>query len=127
MSPTPIPSPGDILSRTRLPVTHYGTVVGPQQVLDIVPGGPPRVVSLEQFADGCPITLRRPRPHDVPERLARARQIAESHRLYDLLAFNCEHLKNLIATGKAQSETVQLIGLAAMAFVIVVLVRGRGH
>ena len=101
-----IPSPGDILSRRAGPLTHYDTAVDPHQVVDIVPGGPPRVVFLEQFADGKPVSRQRPHPDDLPAILARARQVGENQSPYNVITFNCEHLKNFILSGKPYSETV---------------------
>ena len=124
----PIPSPGDILSRRAGPVIHYGTAVDPHQVVDIVLGGPPRVVSLEQFADGNPVSIQRPHPDDRPAILARARQVGENQNPYNVITFNCEHLKNFILSGKPYSETVRIAALAALVGVgIWFLARGRGH
>ena len=121
----PIPLPGDILSRRTGPVTHYGTAVDLLRVLDIVPGGPPRVVSLEHFADGNPVSLQRPHPDDVPAILARALHVANSQSLYNIVTFNCEHLKNFIHSGKPYSESVRtVLGLLAVGVGIWVLARG---
>ena len=123
----PNPTPGDILSRTSGLVTHYGTAVDSDRVLDIVPGGPTRIVSLEQFAVGNPVSLRRPDPDDLPRALARARQVTGSQRVYDPVTFNCEHVKNFVLSGKAYSETViALVGLLAVVG-IWALARERGH
>ena len=123
----PIPLAGDLLSRRKGALTHYGIALGPHGVLEIVPGGPARVVFLDQFADGNPVGLRRPRPDDRPAILARARQAGEDQRLYNPITFNCEHLKNLVLSGKPYSETVLAIALGLLAGVgIWVLARGRG-
>ena len=111
MRATPIPSPGDILSRRTGPVAHYGIALGFDLVLDIVSGGPPRIVSLEKFADGKPVSLRRMDPDDLPTAIARAREIAESEDLYNVITFNCEHLKNFVQSGRRYSETVIVLGL----------------
>ncbi len=117
------PSPGDTLSRRAGPVTHYGTAVERDRVLDIVPGGPPRIVSLEQFANGSPVGFRRPPRSDVAAILARARQVAGCDRPYDLLTFNCEHVKKLVRSGRRYSETA--IALALLAGGMWLLARGR--
>ena len=122
-----IPSAGDSLSRRKGAVTHYGIALGPYRVLDIVPGGPPRVVVPEEFADGHPVTLRRPHPAERLEILARARQVAGNDRRYNALTFNCEHLKNFVLSGKPYSETVRIAALGMLAVGIYVLARGRGH
>src|SRR5690606_7474012 len=36
--------PGDLLSRRKGAVTHYGVAINHEQVVDIVPGGRPRLV-----------------------------------------------------------------------------------
>lgn len=123
-----IPSPGDMLSRRAGLVTHYGTAVHPHQVVDIMPGGPPRVVSPEQFADGNPVSRRRPHPDDVPAILPRARQVGENQSSYNVITFNCEHVKNFILSGKPYSETVIALALVVLVGVgICFLARGRGH
>lgn len=120
----PIPLPGDMLSRRAGAVTHYGTAVDPLRVLDIVPGGPPRVVSLEQFANGDPVSLQRPHPDDLPAIHARTLRVAENQRLYNIVTFNCEHLKNFIHSGETYSETVQtVLRLLVVGVGIWVLVR----
>lgn len=122
------PSAGDILWRRKGALTHYGVALGPHVVLDIVPGGPPRVVFLEQFADGNPVGVRQPHPEDRPAILARARRAEAEQRAYDPVAFNCEHLKNLVVSGRPHSETVATIALALLAGLgIWALARGGGH
>ena len=124
----PIPLPGDMLSRRAGPVTHYGTVMNPHQVLDIVPGRRPRVVPLEQFADGKPVSLHRPHANALPTILARTLQATESQSPYNIFTFNCEHLKNFIHSGKPYSETVQaVLGLLVVGVGVWVLARGSGH
>lgn len=122
-----IPSPGDMLWRRTGAVTHYGTAVGSYRVLDIVPGGPPRVVSLEQFADGNPVSLRRPHPDELPAILLRAREVEEDQTMYNVITFNCEHLKNFVLSGKPYSETVLTIAIGLLAGGIWVLASGRRH
>ncbi len=120
-----IPSPGDSLSRDAGLVTHYGVAVGWCQVLDIVRGGPPRIVPLKQFAAGQPVSLRRTHADARPAVIARAWEVAESQNLYNIITFNCEHLKNFVLTGRRYSETVTALGLLLIS--ICVLARGRGH
>ena len=69
------------------------------------------------------------RPHfdDLPAILARARQAGEDQRPYNPITFNCEHLKNLVLSGKPHSETVTIaLGLLVGGLGIWVLARGRG-
>ena len=96
-------------------------------MLDIMPGGPPRVVALEQFADGKRVRVRRPRPEELPGIRARARQVAEMQRRYDPIAFNCEHVKNLVRFGNAYSETVLLASVLVVGIGIYALARGGGQ
>ena len=123
----PNASLGDILWRpSGLGVTHFGIALGSDLVFDIVPGGGPRVVSRKQFAAGKSVSLRRSHLNDVRPLLARMRQAADSQRLYDPIAFNCEHLKNFVLSGEKYSETVIALGLLAIVG-IWALARGRGH
>ena len=126
MSAVPVPVPGDILSRWAGLLVHYGTAVGRDRVLDIVPGGPPRVVSLEVFAAGRPVRVQRPGADRVPAMLARARRLAESGSLYNVVTFNCEHVKNIVLAGKPYSETLGVLGLlAGFGLCVLALARGR--
>ncbi|MYD94155.1 MAG: hypothetical protein F4Y02_10775 [Chloroflexi bacterium] len=118
------PAPGDLLSRAAGLVTHYGITMASDQVLDIVPGGPPRVVSFGQFADGRTVNVHRPHPEDLPAVLSRVWQVAEIKSPYNLITFNCEHLKNLSLSGKRYSETVLIVlGLVVIG---ICFARGRG-
>lgn len=126
----PIPFAGDILSRkSDHLVVHYGVAVNGHQVLDIVRGGAPRIVSLARFADGKPVTLHvRPNPADLPAIYARMRQRAASQDPYDILTNNCEHLKNFVLSDESYSETVQQ-GVFGLLLVVglYVLTRGRAN
>ena len=124
-----IPLTGDVLSRMSILFDHYGVAVNRHQVLDIVPGGPPRVVSYAQFADSKPVKLHeRPAPNDLPAIYLRVRQAAANQNGYDVLSNNCEHLKNYVLSGNPYSETVRggvVFGL--LAFVGVCVLAGRGN
>lgn len=124
----PIPLTGDVLSRNSGPVIHYGVAVNRHQVLDIVPGGPSRVVSLAQFANGRPVKLhQRPVPDDIPAIYSRVRQAAANQNAYDILSNNCEHLKNFVLSGKPYSETVRGAVFGLLVFVGVCVLARRGN
>ena len=125
----PSPLPGDILSRTSdLLVDHFGIAVNRHLVLDIVPGGAPRIVSLARFAAGRPFRLaHRPNRDELPAIFARVRQGAASKDVYDVLTNNCEHLKNFVLSGESYSESVRfLLGCIAVVGLCAFL-RGRAN
>ena len=123
----PIPLTGDVLSRNSIPFNHYGVAMNRHQVLDIVPGGPPRVVSLAQFAKGGPVKLhQRPGLYDLPAICSRVRQAAANQNDYDFLSNNCEHLKNFVLSGKPYSETVRGVVFGLLVFVGVCFLARRG-
>lgn len=124
----PIPSMGDVLSRMSSFVIHYGVAVNQYQVLEIVPGGAPRIVSLAQFAKGRPVKLhQRPGPDDLPPIYLRVRQAAANQNAYDILSNNCEHLKNFVMSGKPYSETVRGVVFGLLVFVGVCVLARRGN
>lgn len=117
--------PGDLLWRSKGPVIHYGFALNPYQVLDIVPGGSPRTVSLAEFANGNSVYLQRPNPNDRPAILARAHQVATNGTPYNIATFNCEHVKNFILSGNPYSETVlTVVGLLAFLGIAGLVARG---
>ena len=122
-----VPSPGDTLSRNGGLVIHYGTALPLGRVLDIVPGGPPRVVSFEQFADGKSVRVRETHGVDVSAVLARAIEIAATQKTYSAISCNCEHVKNFVRSGTRYSETVTITLLSALLAGLYVLWRGRGQ
>ena len=117
-------APGDAVSRRKGPVTHWGVVVAQNLVLDIVPGGTPRLISLWQFSDDQPLTVHTSSEEDRPAILRRAWQVQADPRMYDAFRNNCQHLKNFILTGERYSETLQEIG-ALTAIATLLMLAGR--
>lgn len=119
---------GDILSRMSGFVIHYGVAVNRHEVLDIMPGGASRVVSVAQFADGGPVYLhQRPSPDDLSAIYSRIRQGAANQSAYNILTNNCEHLKNFILSGKSYSETVRVAFILLAVAGVCAIARGRGN
>lgn len=115
---------GDLLSRPKGLVTHYGIAVASTEVLEIVPQSIPRIVTLERFANGRRVQVRQSHTSDRPAIVSRARQVASSGKLYNFATYNCEHVKNYVLTGTAYSESVRLmIGLLFAVGAIAVVAR----
>ena len=111
--------PGDALSRQKGPITHYGIALDDDSVLEIVPDSTPRLVTVEEFADGNPIWIRRSPEEERPYIVERAMHVLLNLKEYRYLTNNCEHLKNFVLTGKPYSETVWLLtGIAFAAIAI---------
>lgn len=106
--------PGNLVTRAKGLVTHFGVIVGPDCVLHIVPNGTPRTVSLAEFAQGHVVTQTAVRDAERAGILDRAYAIANTPWRYDLIGFNCEHVKNYVLTGKPYSETVQAAAIACV-------------
>ena len=102
--------PGDGVSRRKGLVTHWGVVVAHNLILDIVPGGRPRLVSLWQFSENQPVTVHPSPNDDRPAILERAWCVQSDPQIYDAFCNNCQHVKNFILTGERYSETLQGIG-----------------
>ena len=118
--------PGDELSRKKGLITHYGIALDDDRVLEIVPENTPRQVSFEEFANGKPIGIRRPPEEERPFILERAMQVLLNREEYRLLTNNCEHLKNLVLTGSAHSESVRLLAFLAVASLAIYAATRRG-
>ena len=118
--------PGDELSRQKGPITHYGIAFGDGRVLEIVPGSMPRLVAIEKFADGKPIRIRRSPEEERPSILVRAQHVLQNPEEYRYLTNNCQHLKSFVLTGSAQSESVRLLALIALASIAIYSAVRRG-
>ena len=111
--------PGDELSRRKGLITHYGIALHDDSVLEIVPESTHRLVSFEEFANGKPIGIRRPPEEELPYILQRAMHVLLNRKEYRLLTYNCEHMKNLVLTGRAHSESVRLLAFLAFACIAI--------
>ena len=100
-SPTAL-RPGDVVSRPKGLVTHVGLVVDGGGVLHNVPGEGEHVTSLESFAAGKPVSVRRADSSARLRMLARAGHDVGG-RDYHLLRNNCEHTVNRARDGHAHS------------------------
>lgn len=118
--------PGDALWRWKGAVQHWGIYWSPSQVLDIVPGSMPRLVTLQQFANGAKVYVQRPNDADRPAILARAWLLWENPSRYHLLRYNCEHLKNFVIHGRAYSDGIGLLTAIALFSGLALLTRRAG-
>ena len=118
--------PGDELSRQKGLITHYGIALDDDSVLEIAPDSTPRLVSVEEFADGKPIGIRQPPEDERPSILERAMHVLWNREEYRFLTNNCEHLKNFVLTGSAHSESVRLLAIISFASIVIYAATRRG-
>ena len=107
----PVFFPGDGLSRPKGPREHHGIALTEALVLEIVPNSIPRLVSLDVFAAGKPVTIHRSSDNERTAILARAWRAYTNAKEYRYLTNNCQHLKNYVLTGNAYSEDVRSLFL----------------
>jgi len=105
---------GARLVTPRRGYTHHGIYVGAGRVVHYeglswgLHRGPVKEVSLEEFADGCPVTIK-PVAHvrySGAQVAARARSRLGEDR-YRLITNNCEHFCEWCIRGEARSEQVE--------------------
>ena len=113
---------GDALWRTvnGTFVAHYGIVVGfnfaTPIILENQKGIGLRLVTYQDFANNKKVTVEL-RPHDRTwEYEQRIHQVLDKNSHYNLIEWNCEHLKNFIQLGESKSG--QLVGVGIMAGVV---------
>jgi hypothetical protein len=110
---------GDGLWRivTGTMLSHHGVVVGfngeVPVILENQKGLGSRLVSYDEFAKNRKVRIE-PRPHGEEwEFVTRAQNVLSSKKEYQLLEWNCEHLKNFVQFGR--SESPQLVGITLLA------------
>lgn len=118
--------PDDELSRQKGLVTHYGIAFDYDSVMEIMPNSTPRLVTVEEFADGNPIGIRQSPEEERPSIMQRAMLVLSVPEEYRYLTNNCEHLKNFVLTGKPYSETVWRLAFIAFATITIYAVKRRG-
>ena|ERR1700722_2123591 len=78
------------------------------------------ITDLTRFAEGQPVLLhRRPISAQVPQILARVDN--SIGKPYHLFAQNCEHFASFAFDGKAESKSIQIVGLLAAGAVVLKL------
>jgi hypothetical protein len=119
---------------SRSGVWHHGIVfrmmfatwgVGSVEIANNVKAGGITVSDWDQFSEGRPVVLvqRASSPAHVEQILARVETGLGQH--YNLFAQNCEHFASFAFNGKAESKSMQILGLVAAGAVIVKLLAGK--
>lgn len=97
---------GDILTRRKGLVTHYGVYIGNDLVLDILPNQSKRgcrLVTFEEFSNGKAVSVVKCEPVDgFEDRINEVLTLG-----YQLLSNNCEHIANYVARNQRISKQVQ--------------------
>lgn len=89
------------------------------------PAGGVEHVLEETFAKGRPIYIEQ-RAQPGQEESVAARALALVGRQYDLLGFNCEHVANFAANGRAESGQVRRALVSVAGAVVVALLNQNG-
>jgi hypothetical protein len=119
---------GDMIRIQRFGYSHIGIYVGWMRGRNCVVHndkfGGVVLSTLEEFSDNQPVHIHKKAPDDYFVRtMIKGRAMALLGKKYDLLTFNCEHLANLVQSGKSESPQLQgavllflcIIGVAALA------------
>jgi hypothetical protein len=109
---------------------HYGvcTGLGPDGQLWFVhntPDGGVVHATQSAFAGGRPIHVEQ-RAVPGQQAVVAARALSLVGRRYDLLSFNCEHVANLAANGRAESKQVQRGVVATVSLILLALANQNG-
>lgn len=108
---------GDFLLRPKcLGISHVGVWLGGGRVFHNAPGRGEHVSSVEEFAQGEPVTVKATNA-DAASVSVRVHSRLSAPQPYDALSNNCEHTANHVVTGKAFSHQ-----LVAGVVVLVALV-----
>lgn len=96
---------GDILTRRKGLVTHFGVYTGFDRVLHIQPEHGCRLVTFDEFSDGKAVSIEKYEPvagfeDRISEVLTRG---------YKLIGGNCEHIANYVARNQHVSRQVQAV------------------
>jgi hypothetical protein len=93
---------------------HYGTALDGGLVAHTTPEKGKHVSTLEEFAEGRPISIRRRRRTAIENLLIQQRAIADIGKPYLPAAANCEHDVTMIHDGRPYSPMLQsfVVGLA---------------
>lgn len=94
---------GDFLLRPKcLGISHVGVWLGGGRVFHNAPGRGEHVSSVEEFAQGEPVTVKATNA-DAACVSVRVHSRLSTPQPYDALSNNCEHTANHVVTGKAFS------------------------
>lgn len=123
MTPQTTIRTGDVLTRKKADdlITHVGVALAPDLVLHNTPEKGEHVGTLQEFADGKPVTLHR-LGADPSIVLARAEIILASPEEYHLVKNNCQHTASKIIRGIPQSSQVAFWAMIALIVAVVVFV-----
>lgn len=118
---------GDILTRPKALgfVQHTGVALGPNAIFENTPGKGERLSSLQEFAAGKPIQVRRTGA-DPSAVMDRCRRALANPKKYDIFSRNCEHSAFEVISGLAKSPQLWFIlGLFAAAGFVFCLASSR--
>jgi hypothetical protein len=113
---------GDVVKRPKGIFEHQGIYLGNDRVFHNTPGRGEHVSSLQEFANGYPVSLKMAPSGNRSPLLARVYQAINNPRGYDPILNNCEHTVNRILEGTPRSR--QLVGVGLFALLVAVLFVG---
>ena len=114
---------GDVLTRPKpgTPFTHVGVALGNGMAAHNTPDRGEHASSLEDFADGQPVTVHRTGA-DPSIVVARAQTVLASPQGYHAVVNNCEHTATKIIRGAARSSQAAFWFVVAIIIATVLLV-----
>lgn len=123
MTPQTTIRTGDVLTRKKAHdlITHVGVALAPDLVLHNTPEKGEHVGTLQEFADGKPVTLHR-LGADPSIVLARAQAVLASPQKYHPIKNNCEHTASKVISGISESSQAAFWAMIALIVAVVVLV-----
>lgn len=116
---------GSELSVPQYFYEHVGVYVGNGRVFHNHPVRGEELVSLNDFATGRKITVRRPGVSDVSGFFHRVREARAKPTPYRFLTNNCEHTVSKLRTGVARSPQVQFWGCMLGVVGMIITLRSR--
>ncbi len=104
---------------------HYGTALDGGLVAHTLPGKGKHISTLEEFAEGHPISIKRRSRTATENRLVQQRAVADLGKRYLRAVANCEHDVTTVHDGRSYSPMVDcltiglVIGVVAFGFKLI--------
>lgn len=112
---------GDVLIRPKGLLEHVGICLGNGQVLHNTPNEGVHISSVDEFADGKLLSIRKTPPYLRNHVLKNAYNMLSAHQEYNLLFNNCEHTVTSATEEKAHSNQLLFWGFVAVSVALIAI------